>query len=102
MAEILDPQVIAAGAEITMVNTAMDATTIFVDGLKGLAAQAHVTKLSFFEQILDPDQVGSVRGRYVLNLAIPNDQFVEIATLLKKAADALALKGAFGTDAQAE
>ncbi|WP_394999775.1 hypothetical protein [Sphingomonas sp.] len=102
MVDIIDPQMIVAGTEISMVNTAMDAATIFVDGLKGLATQTHVTKISFFEQILDPDQAASIKGRYILNLTIPNDQFVAIANLLKQASDAFAAKGAFGTDTKPE
>jgi hypothetical protein len=88
-AELANVGAIAAGQELTFLNAATDARTIFCDGFNGLTVQPHVTKISFFEQMLDPLQPGSIKGRFVLNLAIPNDQFVAIANLLKKIADEL-------------
>lgn len=74
--------------EIEFINSPFDADTVFCDGFRGLAMQPHITKVSFFEQILDV-QSGAIQGKYILNLAIPNDQFIAIANILKQAADDL-------------
>ena len=81
--------VIPAGQELVFVNNATDAPSIFCDGFKGMSVQSHVTKVSFFEQIMDPMQQGVLHGRFVVNLVIPNDQFLAMSKLFKEIADGL-------------
>lgn len=83
---------IAKGQEFAYVNRPTDVDTIFCDGMKGASAQPHVTKVSFFQQVFDPLDPSTIKAKYVFNLAIPNDQFIEIANLLKAIADDLTSK----------
>jgi hypothetical protein len=72
------------------VNQPLDCPTIIVEGILGVAIGSNVTKVNFVEHI---PYVDKLLARHVVNLAIPNDQFVKIVKGLQKV-----LEGAGMTD----
>lgn len=60
-------------------SNSWDAPTITVDGLAGMATSTHQTKIVFAEHFPTP---GRLVGKCVLNVVMPNDQFLKIADAL--------------------
>lgn len=74
--------------EVEFRTSPSDAPITYVDGIKGVMVQQNVTKISFFQQVLDTEAPGlSVLGRHVVTLAIPNEQLAPIANLIKQVSD---------------
>jgi hypothetical protein len=66
-------------------NRPIDAPTLVVDGLIGVTASPYVTKIHLTEHFPGPN--GRVAARYVVNLAVPTDQFIKLANSMKEVAD---------------
>lgn len=60
-----------------------DAQTIVVDGLAGVSISQHNTKIALAEHLPVDEELA---GKYVMNLVIPNDQFLKILEILNAAA----------------
>ncbi|MDG2003880.1 MAG: hypothetical protein P8J20_11165 [Novosphingobium sp.] len=87
---------IPAGQTPELVNSPMDCPTIVVDGTAGLAMGEHMTKIHFVEHTAAKDQ--KVLARYVVNLAMPNDQFLKVAASFTKAVEQLKVVAGDGAD----
>ncbi len=75
---------IGPGSIPTVINTIQDAPTVFVEGINGVSLTGHITKIHFTEHLA---KEGELQARHILNLVVPNDQFLQIANLLKAIAD---------------
>ncbi len=86
----VDP-VLGGSGTIEMVNARQDAPTVYADAVQGMMISDLTIKVCFIEHLLQDDGEGSVKGRYVLNLAMPAPQlramgelFINIANNMGK------------------
>jgi hypothetical protein len=82
-----EPKDVHPGTVVKFRTTPFDVETIYVDGVRGIMVNAGLTKISFFEQILDSESAGDILGRHAVTLAIPNEQLRPIVDVLTKVAD---------------
>ncbi len=81
---------IHVGADMQHVTTPLDAKTIIVDGVKGVAVTRGLVRISFTENVLDTsggEGQGQIKGRHVLNIAAEHNSFIAIMELLQKVLD---------------
>lgn len=67
-----------------MVGDGLTAPTMVVDGTSFLASSLHNTKITFVEHFPTPT---GFKARPVVNLVIPNDQFLKILEVLNQIAE---------------
>ena len=79
-------QDIPEDSKSSFINGPAEVDTLYIDGIKGISVNTNMTRISFFEQVMGFEDTPIV-NRFVVNLAIANDQLRSIAELISRVAD---------------